>query len=78
MKTPRVTIISLVGIDADREGSPMNELSNMECRACGFNGDDVQDFLSTDEPGARLCPVCGSDECFTRDESDDDLDVRED
>jgi Zn finger protein HypA/HybF involved in hydrogenase expression len=56
----------------------MNELSNMECRACGFNGDDVQDFLSTDEPGARLCPVCGSDECFTRDESDDDLDVRED
>lgn len=37
---------------------------NMECRACGFKGDDVQDFESTDIAGERICPKCGSDECY--------------
>ena len=39
-------------------------MDNMECRQCGFTGDDVQDFVSTDEPSERLCPECGSEECY--------------
>ena len=46
-------------------------MENMECLTCGFRGDDVQDFISTDIPGERLCPVCGSDECHIVDEADD-------
>lgn len=36
---------------------------NMKCRTCGFRGDDVQDFVSTEEPGDRLCPKCGGENC---------------
>jgi C4-type Zn-finger protein len=39
----------------------------MECRACGYRGDNVQDFISHDDPGRRTCPVCGSDECYMLD-----------
>jgi hypothetical protein len=36
----------------------------MECRGCGFTGDDVQEFVSTTEPGERICPRCSSRECY--------------
>ena len=39
-------------------------INNMECHTCGYIGDDVQDFISTEEIGERLCPRCGSQECF--------------
>lgn len=39
-------------------------MDNMECRACGLTGDDVQDFVSTDVVGDRMCPRCGSQECY--------------
>jgi hypothetical protein len=42
-------------------------MCNMECRACGFTGDDVQEFVSSDTPGERKCPQCGSDQCFVID-----------
>lgn len=44
----------------------------MICRQCGFGGDDVQDFISTDEPGERLCPICGSDECYIKEDDGPD------
>lgn len=36
----------------------------MICRGCGFSGDDVQDFISTGIPGERICPHCGSNQCY--------------
>jgi hypothetical protein len=37
---------------------------NMECRKCGYQGDDVHDFISTETTGERMCPRCNSDKCF--------------
>ena len=39
-------------------------VENMECKECGFVGDDVQDFLSTKISGERFCPKCNSSQCF--------------
>ena len=36
----------------------------MECRACGFEGDDVQEFESTAIAGERFCPNCHSNQCY--------------
>ncbi len=36
----------------------------MECRSCGYRGDDVQDFVSTEIPGERSCPQCKSIMCY--------------
>jgi anaerobic ribonucleoside-triphosphate reductase len=38
-------------------------METMVCLTCGFRGDDVQDFISTDSAGERLCPKCGSEDC---------------
>ena len=37
----------------------------MECRACGFTADEA-DFDVSDEIGARVCPKCGSTECYAQ------------
>lgn len=46
----------------------MTHIINMHCRDCGYEGDDVQDFISTDEVGERICPQCASKECYVIDE----------
>lgn len=37
---------------------------NMQCRNCGFKGNQAKDFEDNDVEGERFCPVCGSFECF--------------
>ena len=35
-----------------------------KCHSCGFTGDDIQDFISTDYLGERIYPKCNSKECY--------------
>lgn len=42
----------------------MDRVVNMECRSCGKRGDDIQDFINPGIVGKRICPRCGSGECY--------------
>ena len=56
-------IAAIVGEGLSGEQSAV-AMETMECRDCGFKGDDVQDFITTEVPGERYCPKCSGAECF--------------
>lgn len=42
------------------------ETQAMDCRNCGAYTKDESTWSIPDEPGTRVCPMCGSDECYMR------------
>ena len=59
----RARAVTLVKeMDAPHPEDP-KKTHDMLCRGCGYSGDNVHDFGTTENAGERFCPICGSHDC---------------